>query len=575
MTVRIQTGSIPWISCVILLLVLVGCSSRRPIESAPLAFRQAEDSFKLGHYDRAAHGYRIFIDSNEASDLVPRAYFKLARAEIRLGRPDRCVAALDELQRRYPDQEWRQVFELRGNAEYARGNPVSAVYYWERAMEASDRSRRVQLRQQIADAVRAMDGETVARTRAVVTKAETRQLIDSATTATAASGVGGSAPLLPTASAVATGRLPETTPGVVPPSAAKIGVLLPLSGKYASYGKRSLAGIKLAMEQSGIELVVRDTAGESQLARAAIDELAATPEVRAVIGPLRSREAQSVSPRAERARMPLLSLAQNKGLSGRYVLQTAMTHEMQAAHLADFAINAAGLRTFGVLFPRDAYGMALSDAFQDEVRRRGGRVVGAVAYEPASQEFSIEVLTLQRWVDGDGLHAVFIPDFASTAGLLSRSLRASRPGIVLLGSNGWHDPGELGEVADAVDGAVFVDGFFVGSQRTATQRFLNAYRSAHDDVPGVLEAQAYDAAMVLRQAIESGGSGSRDELIEAVRAMGRFDGAAGTLSFGEGDVERELFLLKLDGRRIRELTAEDRGSAARQSRILEPPLTAP
>lgn len=578
MTVRERSGSLARVAGAILIaIVFAGCAARAPVERAPLPFRQAEDSFKLGHYDRAVHGYRIFIDSNEAPDLVPLAYFKLARAEFRLGHMDRCIAALDELQRRYPKQEWRQVDELRGNAEYARGNPVSAVYYWERAMMASDRPRRVQLRQQIADAVRPMDADMVARVRAVVIKDETRQLIDSVAGVPAAA-VGAPAAVpgerQPTVGSARPAPTPAS-PGTMPLTSPKLGVLLPLSGKYAAYGKRSLAGIEMAMRSSGIELVVRDTAGESQNARAAFDELAAMPEIRAVIGPLRSQEAQSVSPRAERAGVPMLSLAQNQSPSSRYVLQTAMTHEMQAATLAEYAINAIGLRTFGVLFPRDAYGMALSDAFKDEVVRRGGRVVGAIAYEPGAPEFSIEVLTLERWVDGDGLQAVFIPDFAATAGVLSRSLRASRPGVALLGSNGWNDPGQLGELAEALDGAVFVDGFFVGSQRAATQRFLGEYRAVHGDAPGVLEAQAYDAASVLRHAFDSGATSSRDELLDAVRSMGRFDGAAGALTFGDEGVARQLFVLKLDGRRIRELTAEERTRAASAGRLTPPAVTVP
>ncbi len=555
MTVCSHSGFVRPVVSVLFLVLLAGCSSRLPVERAPLAFRQAEDSFKLGHYDRAVHGYRIFIDSNQVAELVPRAYFKLARAEFRLGHYDRCIAALDELERRYPDDEWRQVWELRGNAENARGNPVSAIHYWERAMELSDRPKRALLRRQISDMVQKMDAETVARARTVVTRDETRALIDAAS--------GGGPPTAATRAIAVVAPTPgvAAVPGQTPLGSAKVGVLLPLTGKYEAYGSRSLAGIKLAMADSGIELVVRDTGGEAHLARAAIDELAAQPEILAVIGPLRSKEAQGVSPRAERVGLPLFSLAQSRNLSGRFILQTAMTHEMQASRLAEFATGAGMLRKFGVLFPRDAYGMALADAFQDEVKRRGGTIVGSIAYEPGAKEFFVEVLTLQRWVDSDGLQAVFIPDFAATAGLLSRALREVRPNIVLLGSNGWHDPGQLGEEAQALDGAVFVDGFFVGSQRAATQEFLRAYRATHDDTPGVLEAQAYDASMVVRRAFESGASGSRPALIDAVRRLGRFEGAAGTLSFGDGDVERELFLLKLDGRRIREITAAEMGGS--------------
>ncbi len=546
------------LAAVISLALIAGCSSKLPLHRAPLPFRQAEDSFKLGHYDRAVHGYRIFIDSNEVPELVPRAYFKMARAEYRLGNYDKCIAALDELEARYPDDEWRQVYELRGDAENARGNTVSAVLFWERALEDADRSRGALLRRRISEAAAQMDRDTATRARAVVTRDETRVLID------AARGSG--------AAPAATPRVAQAQSAATPPaagaargmsvSAAKIGVLLPLSGKYEAYGQSSLSGIKLAIEESESRLVVRDTEGEAHIARAALDELLADESVVAILGPLRSQVAPAVSPRAERAGVPLFSLAQNNTMSGRFVMQTAMTYAMQARQLVDFATRSAGIRKFGVLYPRDPYGSALAEAFHDEVARRAGRVVGSLAYEPGATEFSVEVLTLQRWVDSDGLQAVFIPDFAATAGVLSQSLRAARPGVFLLGSNGWHDPGQLGALADSLNGAVFVDGFFVGSQRPATQRFLNAFRTVNGNMPGVLAAQAYDAASVLDRALSTQQTVSRMGLADAIRSMGRYDGAAGALVFSDGGVDRELFVLKFDGSRIREVGAAASATSA-------------
>lgn len=562
------------VAVAILVSFLSGCTPQLPLHRAPLPFRQAEDSFKLGNYDRAVHGYRIFIDSNEMPELVPQAYFRLARAEFRLRHYDRCIAALDELQRRYPGTEWREVYEMRADAEYSRGNPVTAVLFWERAHEEAKRPRRLLLRQRISEASAKMDAETAARARKVVAHAETRALIDASRGPGAPAVATPHRDLTPSSSSVTPIPVPAIA-GMVPVASAKVAVFLPLSGKYEAYGRRSLAGIELAFNEAGIDLLVRDTEGEAHIARAALDELLTNNDVVAVLGPLRSKVAQAINPRAERAGLPLFSLAQNNSITGRYVMQTAMTHEMQAWQLADFATRVIGLRKFGVLFPRDSYGTALSDAFREEVSRRGARVVGSLAYEPGRSEFSVEVLSVQRWVDADGLEAVFIPDSAAAAGVLARALRQARPSVFLLGSNDWHDPGELGAVADALDGAVFVDGFFVGSQRAATQRFLNAFRAVHGDMPGVLEAQAYDAAMVVRQALSSSETTSRNTLIDVVRAIGRFEGAAGALTFRDGGVERELFVLKLDGTRIREVTSGADSGASSVSFVPSRPITAP
>gem|GEM_PF-1542640 len=572
MTSRIDNPCLKLVTLAIGGFLLFGCSSRLPLERAPLPFRQAEDSFRLGHYERAVHGYRIFIDSGQTPELVPRAYFKLAQSEFRLGNHDKCLAALDELQHRYPGEEWRQVYELRGDAEYARGNAVSAVLFWEQALDVAEPARKKLIHRRIVQSFDRMDSDTLRATRAVVADDETRQLIDE----TLAGRSDGSRPEASATIPAGQHRVPKKGPiagGELDPGEAEVGVLLPLSGKYATYGERSLAGIRLALAGSGIDVLVRDTEGAPRMARAAIDELAQNESVIAVIGPLRSKVAQAATPRAERAGLPLLSLAQRRSISSKYVLQTAMTHQRQAAQLAEFAIGTAGLRRFGVIFPRNASGSALSQAFQAEVKRLGGTIVGALAYEPGTEEFAVEVVTLQRWVDGDRLQAVFIPDFASTAVVLATALREARPSVYLLGSNGWNDPGRLGAAADVLDGAVFVDGFFMGSQRPATQRFLAAYRAENDEMPGILEAQAYDAAQLVRETLLDPKSISRDGFISAVRGLGVFAGAAGDLSVGPDGVVRELFVLELDGHRIREIRAAGDGSSRPFSYVPSPAST--
>lgn len=532
-----------------LVLLGVGCSQRLPLDSAPLPFKQAEDAFRLGHYDRAVHGYRIFLDSGEAAELIPRAYFRLAKSEYRLARYDQCIAAIDELQSRYPDTEWRQVYELRGDAEWARGNEVSAVHFWELAIEDAEPARQALLRRRINDAIEQMEADSLARVRTVLQDPQLQARAEAA-------GARGPQPKkvrrIPSAGSAGAVPAAEGTQAGDLVADARIGVLLPLSGRFASFGERSLKGIRLAFGGDDEKLLVRDTGGEVHLARAALDEMAADPRVVAVLGPLRSKVAESMAPRAEREKLPMLVLAQRRETVGRYVVQTTMTYERQAAQLAEYAVGVTGMKRFGILYPRDGYGLGLSAAFRDQVERRGGSIVGALAYTPGAEEFSVEVVSIQKWMDADGMQAVFIPDFAATATVLAAALRESRPGVFLLGSNGWNDPGQLGAAGDALDGAVFVDGFFIGSQRKATSDFILAYRQVHGDRPQILEAQAYDAARILDVAMQSG-EHSRDRINRFIRGLETVEGVGGQIAMGPRGVQRELFLLRLSEGRISEI----------------------
>jgi ABC-type branched-subunit amino acid transport system substrate-binding protein len=211
------------------------------------------------------------------------------------------------------------------------------------------------------------------------------------------------------------------------------------------------------------------------------------------------------------------------------------------------------MRQLGILYPNDPYGSALSAAFRQQVEHRGGRVVGAVSYEPKQREFSVELLSVDKWIK-EGLQAVFIPDFAPTAIPLAKQLRQAHPGVVLLGSNGWNDPAALGPAAEDIDGAVFVDGFFANSQRQATQDFVAAYRRAYGGTPEILEAQAYDAAKLVAAALQSGAR-SRPQVIAALQTPRSFDGAAGTVAVGPHGIQRQLFLLRVASGTISEIPA--------------------
>jgi len=545
------------IAGVCLVLGLAACTRRAiPLEDAPLPFRQAEDNFRLGNYEKAARGYEVFLDSessDEYDELVPRAYYRLAMSEYRRGRYTECLAVLDRMERRLPDKQWSQVDLLRGDAELARGNPISALRWWEEGWKIADGDEKREARQHIADALDRMDPSALPRARTVLTTDEMRALVDarlkspgtpSAATTTAAVPAprprpGDEAPVPP---------LGDDTGGPPP----RVGVLLPLSGQYATYGQRSLNGIKLAFGAQAGVLVVRDDKGEPQAGRAAIDELTADPSIGAVIGPLRSKVAETVAPRAEHAGLPLVVLSQQEGISGRWVVQPIMTAERQAAALAEYAAGTQGLRKFGILYPNDPYGISLSQAFRQQVEQRAGQIVGSITYDSSQTEFSVELLSVDKWVKGDGLQAVFIPDFAQTAIPLATQLRHAQPAVVLLGSNGWNDPAVLGPAADAIDGAVFVDGFFPSSQRRATQDFVAAYKTAFNATPEILEAQAYDAAKLVATALQSGVR-SRGQMITALHAPHTVDGAAGAVAVGPQGVQRQLFLLRVAGGTISEI----------------------
>jgi ABC-type branched-subunit amino acid transport system substrate-binding protein/tetratricopeptide (TPR) repeat protein len=328
----------------------------------------------------------------------------------------------------------------------------------------------------------------------------------------------------------------------------KIGCLLPLSGATHEYGERSLRGMRLAWMEASDRLVVKDTGSDTATAAAAFEELSRDPSVLFVIGPLRSEEAAEVAPLAEKSQVPLLLLSQRDGLGGKFVLQAGMTRSRQVAALLDYAMDKIRLRNFGVLYPKDSYGEEFMSAFKVEVERRGGKVIGSEAYAPGTP--AAGVATVKRWRNAGNLHAVFLPDDAAAAAPIAKFLQRDMPDVTLLGVHGWEQLTEAGDTT--LNGIFFSDGFYMGSTRPSTHEFADRFERAYGDAPGLLEAQAYDAALLAKLTLD-GGAQTRADALGRLLALGVVPGATGDLLATPGGLEQRMFLLQVYDGKLQEV----------------------
>ncbi|MEZ4485352.1 MAG: penicillin-binding protein activator [Syntrophotaleaceae bacterium] len=357
-----------------------------------------------------------------------------------------------------------------------------------------------------------------------------------------------------------------------------LGVILPLSGRYAAFGKAVRRGMELALEQFGsvespVQLLFRDSAGDPEHSARMVSELANTEQVLAVLGPLTGAAAEAAAARAQLERLPLLTLSQRNGLAetGPYVFRSSLTSELQARALARYALEDKGLRRFAILAPDNRLGLEMSARFANEIEQRGGRIVAAQRFPAKATDFRRQILLLKgenpdapettkpaEGPEGEEqpsplpFEALFIPDYAERVGLIAPQLAYyGVKDVALLGINGWNDP-ELLRLAGAyVEGAVFSDGFFRYSPYPFVQAFVNSYFERYGEEPTILEAQGYDAAGILLTHLSSGGELSREQLREALSRLQNYPGVAGATSFdAKGDAQKVLFLLQIQNGNI-------------------------
>ncbi|MGQ0507774.1 MAG: penicillin-binding protein activator [Myxococcaceae bacterium] len=175
-----------------------------------------------------------------------------------------------------------------------------------------------------------------------------------------------------------------------------LGVVLPMSGKYKQFGETVMRGIQLALKNSDIEVIVKDSQGDVNLAGKAVEELAFDDGAMAILGPLLADDSKRAALVAEELQVPILTLSRAEGITdiGPHVFRNMLTQSAQAKALADYATRVLGYKNFGVLYPNIAYGVELANEFWDEVATRGGTMRAAESYEYDQTTFTTEVKKL-------------------------------------------------------------------------------------------------------------------------------------------------------------------------------------
>lgn len=198
-----------------------------------------------------------------------------------------------------------------------------------------------------------------------------------------------------------------------------LGVVLPLSGSFASYGEESLRGILLAADlftkdesapsakgtsDAGTELsprgarprgrdvrlIVRDSEGDPATAAEAVRDLASDPSVVAIIGPIFSTESMAAAEAAEEMGIPLVALSTREDLPIDRVqaFRTRTTPGDEVGVLVGHAFDVLEAKRFAVLYPQTRYGRGMRKLYWDAVTARGGKMVAASSYDPETVDFA-------------------------------------------------------------------------------------------------------------------------------------------------------------------------------------------
>jgi ABC-type branched-subunit amino acid transport system substrate-binding protein len=385
--------------------------------------------------------------------------------------------------------------------------------------------------------------------------------------------------------------LPTATPEASPPARefggrsrdGRVGVLLPLSGKYENFGKKAQRAIELAFQTStdprvkNYELVPIDSGETPEAQLEALRKLVEDEQVIAIIGPILSKTFDAIQAKVEFYQVPLLSLAAVQGKPSPHVFYCSVSVKDQISKVVSYAMNQRGYRRFAVLAPGNLAGEEMAHVFWDEVAARKGEIRAFELYDPELTDFrdpvdktiglyytdvrgkelaelaekrkelnikkktmkTIQYFNLPPMIDFD---AVFIADEAKTVGqIIPTFAYRDAKGLPFLGISTWNSNQLLQRAGDLVEGAFFPVAYNTKAPSNETRRFTEIYKNTWNANPGELDAIAFDAAALVIAGLSESPS-SRSDFMKTLERMSGIPGATGTIAVEDHRCRRNLAL---------------------------------
>jgi branched-chain amino acid transport system substrate-binding protein len=226
---------------------------------------------------------------------------------------------------------------------------------------------------------------------------------------------------------------------------------------------------------------------------------------------------------------------------GNYIFRVCFTDDFQGKVLARFARHDLDATTTVIFVDVTSdYSLKLSEIFQRNFQKWGGRVLLELEYKLKQQQFDEEI---KRAVKANA-DVIFIPGH-DESGLIAKLIQDAGTSSILLGGDGWSTPVFLRKGGSELKRGFYSthwSGYLDTDRSRAFVKKYNIHPKGSDDNI----ALGYDAMMLLAEAISRSNSTDRNKIRDAIAATRSFEGITGTINFNDhGDPIKSAVFMEI------------------------------
>jgi branched-chain amino acid transport system substrate-binding protein len=309
----------------------------------------------------------------------------------------------------------------------------------------------------------------------------------------------------------------------------KIGLILPMTGPFASTGKQIEAAARLYMAQNGstvagkkVELILKDDTAAPDVTKRLAQELVVNEKVNVLAGFGLTPLALSTAPIATQSKTPLVVMAAATSSitqASPYIIRTSFTLPQAAVALGDWAPK-DNIKRVVSLVSDFGPGIDAEKYFKDRFTFNGGQVVETLRVPMRNPDFA-PFLQKVRDIKPDALY-VFVPSGAGTALMKQFAERGlDKAGIRLIGTGDVTDDDILNGMGDVALGVVTSHHYSTSHKSALNQKFVEAFEKANNNLrPNFMAVGGYDGMRVIYEALKATkGQGGGEALLNAMKGQ--------------------------------------------------------
>ncbi|MBU3106912.1 ABC transporter substrate-binding protein [Clostridium gasigenes] len=335
----------------------------------------------------------------------------------------------------------------------------------------------------------------------------------------------------------------------------KIGVFEPMTGANSAGGQLEVEGVKLANRLyptvlgKKVELVFVDNKSDKVEAANAASNLVEKEKVNAIIGSSGSGNSMAAGDIVMEAKVPVVGATCTNPLvtvGNDYYFRVCFIDPFQGTVMAKYAAEKLKANRVALLQEVSSdYSVGICKFFTDAFEKITGNKNAIVAksnYNTGDQDFTAQLTN----INSKNPDVIFAPGNVSEGALIIKQARQLGITAPIIGGDTWETPEFIDIGQEAVEGTVFST--FFASEITITEEsktFIDEYRKEYKKEPSSATALAYDAYLVILDAIKRANSTDPVKIRDEIAKTKNFPGAAGMITIDENNNAVKDAVLKI------------------------------